>query len=96
MEEKDPKIDLGTKGQEVMNSRNKMNQDDQDKVTNAEEGTKIKEENFAYLAARVNEETSVFEFKSKKIKKKLKEKKLKKKIYLKKMLQLVNMLYVYF
>ena len=66
MEEKDPKIDLGTKGQEVMNSRNKMNQDDQDKVTNAEEGTKIKEENFAYLAARVNEETSVFEFKSKK------------------------------
>ena len=66
MEEKDPKIDLGTKDQGVMNSRNKMNQDDQDKVTNAEEGTKIKEENFAYLAARVNEETSVFEFKSKK------------------------------
>ena len=66
MEEKDPKIDLGTKDQEVMNSRNKMNQDDQDKVTNAEEGTKIKEENFAYLVTRDNEETSVFEFKSKK------------------------------
>ena len=60
MEEKEQKVDLGTKDPDVMNSKNKMQQDDQDKATNAEEGTNIEDKNFTYLIPRDNESPSVF------------------------------------
>ena len=60
MEEKEQKVDLGTKDPNVMNSKNKMQQDDQDKATNAEEGTNIEDKNFTYLIPRDNESPSVF------------------------------------
>lgn len=66
MEEKEPKLDIATKDPEVINSQEKMNQDDQDKATNAEEeNIKKEEENFDYLEPREKEEPSIFNYSNK-------------------------------
>ena len=66
MEEKEPKLDIATKDPEVINSQEKMNQDDQDKATNAEEENNKKEEEnfdyFDYLEPREKEEPSIFNY----------------------------------
>ena len=62
MEGDDPKIDIGTKDPDVINSANKMKEEDQYKETDAGEANKIEEENFVYLEPRNNEEPSIIDF----------------------------------